>query len=154
MRKLVICAMWSALFALVLVPLAGAGKPTREFIPGPDFTISGSCSFDVGVHVLGNKEYGITFSDGATLVTGALRVELTNLADPSESIELNIPGPGLFTAIGDGGLRIDARGPWLVFAPDILLYVTGHTTLGISPTGEFSVEQRGGTSTNLCGVLA
>ena len=154
MRKILICAMCSVLFALVLVPLAGAGKPTREFIPASDFTISGSCAFDVGVHVVGNKEYGITFSDGATLVTGALKVQLTNLADQSKSIGLNIPGPGLFTATAGGGLRIDARGPWLVFAPGMLLYVTGHTTLGTSPTGEFSVEQRGGTSTNLCSVLA
>ena len=109
MRNLTICAfaLMAALF--VLVPTAGADPPTREFIPAADFTISGSCSFDVGVHVVANKEYGITFANGATLATGALKMTLTNLSDPSKSITLNVPGPGLFTATSDGGLTIDAR---------------------------------------------
>lgn len=153
MRNLTICtsALMAALF--VLVPTAGAEPPTREFIPAADFTISGSCSFDVGVHVVANKEYGITFANGATLVTGALKATLTNLSDPSKSITLNVPGPGLSTATSDG-LTIDARGPWLFFFEDVLLYSTGHSTLTVSASGVLSLSQQGGTSTDLCAVLA
>ena len=153
MRNLTICtsALMAALF--VLVPTAGAEPPTREFIPAADFTITGSCSFDVGVHVVANKEYGITFANGATLVTGALKATLTNLSDPSKSITLNVPGPGLSTATSDG-LTIDARGPWLFFFEDVLLYSTGHSTLTVSASGVLSLSQQGGTSTDLCAVLA
>jgi hypothetical protein len=154
MRNLTICTFGVMAMLAVLAPTAGADPPTREFVPAADFTISGSCSFDVGVHVVANKEYGITFANGATLVTGALKFTLTNLSDPSKSITLNIPGPGLFTATSDGGLRIDARGPWLFFFEDVLLYSTGHSTLTVSASGVFSLSQQGGTSTDLCAVLA
>ena len=117
-------------------------------------TISGSCSFDVGAHFVANNEYGITFSNGATLVTGTLKVTLTNLSDPSKSVTLNIPGPGLFTATDDGGLRIDARGPWLFFFEDVLVYSAGRSVMTVSAGGVFSLTQQGGTSTNLCAVLA
>ena len=90
-----------------------------------------------------------------TLVTGALKMTLTNLSDPIKSITLNIPGPGLFTATDDGGLRIDARGPWLFFYPGVLLYSIGNSVFTISAAGEVvSLEQVGGTSTDLCAVLA
>ena len=154
MRNLTICTFGVMAMLAVLAPTAGADPPTREFVPAADFTISGSCSFDVGVHVVANKEYGITFANGATLVTGALKFTLTNLSDSSKSITLNIPGPGLFTATSDGGLRIDARGPWLFFFEDVLLYSTGHSTLTVSASGVFSLSQQRGTSTNLCTVLA
>jgi uncharacterized protein YaiE (UPF0345 family) len=154
MRNLTICTVALMAVLFVLAPTAGADPPTREFIPASDFTISGSCSFDVGVHIVTNNEYGITFANGATLVTGALKVTLTNLSDPSKSITLNIPGPGVFTATSDGGLRIDARGPWLFFYTGVLLYSTGYSTFTVSASGVFSLSQQGGTSTNLCAVLA
>jgi hypothetical protein len=154
MRNLTICTLALVAALFVLVPIAGADPPTREFIPAADFTISGSCSFEVGVHVVANKEYGITFANGATLVTGALKMTLTNLRDPSKSITLNVPGPGLFTATSDGGLTIDARGPWLFFFEDVLLYSVGHSNFTVSASGVVSLEQIGGTSADLCAVLA
>lgn len=154
MHRLTICTLGLIAMLFALAPTAGADPPTREFIPASDFTISGSCPFDVGVHVVANNEYGITFANGATLVTGTLKVTLTNLSDPSKSIRLNIPGPGLFTSTTDGGLRIDARGPWLFFYPGVLLYSAGYSTFTVSASGEFSLSQQGGTSTDLCAVLA
>jgi hypothetical protein len=152
MGRMLVCAACSA-FALSLAPLAGATAPVREFVPASDFTISGSCSFDVAVHVVANKEYALTFSNGATLITGALKATLTNASDPSKSITLNIPGPGLYTVSGDGTLTIDARGPWLFFYPGTLVYTAGHVTFTAGAAG-FSLEQLGGTSSNLCSVLA
>ena len=122
MRKFALAAVGMITLLGALAPAAEAGKPARELVPASDFTITGSCAFDVGVHVVANKEYGITFSDGATLVTGALKARLTNLSKPENSIDLNIPGPGLYTVSEDGALTIDARGPWLFFYPGVLLY--------------------------------
>lgn len=153
MRKLAICALGVMAFLAVLPPTAGAEQPTREFIPASDITITDSCSFDVGIHVVANNEYGITFANGPTLVTGALKVTLTNLSDPSKSITLNIPGPGSYTVTSDGGLTVDARGPWLFFYPGVLLYSAGRSTLSVSASGEISLRQQGGTSTNLCALL-
>jgi hypothetical protein len=153
MRKLAILVLSAIVAALALVSGAAADKPARAFLPASDFTISGSCSFDVGVHILVNKEYTITFSNGQFLVQGALKERLTNLSDPSKSIDLNVPGPGLFTTASDGTLTIDARGPWLFFFTDTLLYSTGHSTLVVTPDGTFTLTQQGGTSTDLCAVL-
>jgi hypothetical protein len=154
MRKLAILVICAAVAALALVSGAAADKPTRAFSPASDFTISGSCSFDVGVHVLVNNEYAITFSNGQTLVQGALKLRLTNLSSPSKSIDLNVPGPGLFTTGSDGTQTIDARGPWLFYFTDTLVYSTGHSTLVVTPDGTFTLTQQGGTATDLCAVLS
>jgi hypothetical protein len=153
MRKLAILVLCGTVAALTLVSEAAADKPARTFLPASDFTISGTCSFDVGVHVLVNEEYTITFTNGQTLVQGALKVRLTNLSDPSKSIDLNIPGPGLFTTASDGTVTIDTRGPWLIFFTDTLVYTTGHSTQVITPDGTFTFTQQGGTTTDLCAVL-
>jgi hypothetical protein len=154
MRRLGVGFACCAFVVLSFASVAGAEPPVREFVPAADFTISGSCSFDVAVHVVANNEYGITFSNGATLVTGALKVTLTNVSDPTKSIALNIPGPGLNTVSGEGTLTIDARGPWLFFYSGALVYARGYNTFTVSPSGEVTLEQRGGTSLDLCSALA
>ena len=154
MQKLAILVLCGAIAAFTLVPGAAADSPSRDFVPASDFTISGSCSFDVGVEVLVNKEYSITFSDGQTLVQGALKLRLTNLSSPGQSVVLNVPGPGLFTTGSDGALTIDARGPWMFFFPGTLVYSPGHSTLVVSPEGAFTLTQQGGTFTDLCAVLS
>ena len=56
-----------AVAAALLAPgVAAADKPIREGLPAEDFTIQGSCAFDVDLHVLVNKEFITTFSDGAS----------------------------------------------------------------------------------------
>lgn len=153
MRMALVCATCSALVALSLVPAAGAEKPVREFVPASDFTVSGSCSFDVAFHVVANKEYGLTFSDGATLVTGALKATLTNVSKPDNSIVLNVPGPGLTTVSEDGTATVDAKGPWLWFYPGVMRYTTGHVIF-TAGAGGFTLDQIGGTSLDICSVLA
>ena len=156
MRRFVICVFVGVCVALLSIPVAGAEKPAREFVPASDFVIEDSCAFDVGAEILQNGEYGITFSGGAlggaTLVTGPLKIQLTNLADTSKSITVNIPGPGL-NSFSEDGFRLDARGPWIIFYPGTLVYTTGYVTFTITAAG-FSLEQRGGTQTDLCAVLA
>lgn len=143
------------LAAAVSVPVAAADKPIIEPLPAEDFTVPASiCGFEVGVEILANKEKAIIFDDGSVMVTGALKARLTNLADPTRSIALNIPGPGKFDA--DGALT--ATGPWLFFflpgelgpgSPGFLAYTTGLVRLD-----ETGFHQLGGTRTDLCAALA
>jgi hypothetical protein len=67
--------------ALAFASAASADKPVSLC---PDF--------DVLVHVLVNKEQAITFSSGATIIIGQLKVELTNL-ETDETVAANISAP-------------------------------------------------------------
>ena|SRR5215211_3804741 len=140
--------------AAIMVPVAAASKPVIEPLPAEDFTISSEiCGFDVAVDVLANKAKAIMFGDGRMMITGTLKMRLTNVDDPTRSIVLNIPGPGMFNESG-----LTATGPWLFFflpgelgegSPAILAYTTGRVR--IDDTG---FHQLAGTRTDLCPLLA
>jgi hypothetical protein len=140
--------------AAIVVPIAAASGPDIEPLPADDFTLPADiCGFEVAVDILANKEKAIVFGDGRTMITGTLKVRLTNLDDPTGSIVLNIPGPGRFNESG-----LTATGPWLFFflpgelgegSPAILAYTTGRVR--IDDTG---FHQLGGTRTDLCPLLA
>jgi hypothetical protein len=54
--KRLILVIGLALAAVLLVPsVAAADKPLREGLPAEDFTIEGSCAFDVDLHILVNR---------------------------------------------------------------------------------------------------
>jgi hypothetical protein len=140
--------------AAITVPLAVASGPVIEPLPAEDFTIPADiCGFEVAVNILTNKAKAIMFGDGRTMITGALKVRLTNLDDPTKSIVLNIPGPGKFDESG-----LTATGPWLFFflpdelgegSPAILAYTTGQVRID-----DAGFHQLGGTRTDLCPLLA
>jgi hypothetical protein len=142
------------LFAAIVAPAASASKPVIERLPAEDFTIPADiCGFEVSVDILANRTKSIMFGDGRSMITGTLKVRLTNVEDPTSSIVLNIPGPGRFNESG-----LIATGPWLFFflpdelaegSPAILTYTTGRVR--INDTG---FHQLGGTRTDLCPVLA
>jgi hypothetical protein len=105
------------------------------------------------VEVLTNKQYAITFSNGMTTVVGALSVRLTNLDEPTQSIVLNIPGPGFFDESG-----LTATGPWLFFffpgdlgpgSPGVLAYTVGRVRLD-----ESGFHLLAGRQVDLCAALA
>lgn len=143
------------LVAAIAVPVATADKPVKEPSPSDDFTIPASiCGFEVMVEILTDKGKAITFGDGRTMISGALKVRLTNSDDPTSSIVLNISGPGTFEASG----VLTATGPWLFFflpgelgagSPPILAYTKGQVL--IDDTG---FHLLGGTRIDLCPVLA
>jgi hypothetical protein len=154
MRKALSSLAALVIVSAITVPVAAASKPVIEPVPAEDFAIPADiCGFEVGVNILANKGKAITFSDGSTMVTGALKVRLTNLDDPTRSIVLNIPGPGRFSESG-----LTATGPWLFFflpdelgegSPAILAYTTGRVRID-----EAGFHQLGGTRTDLCPLLA
>lgn len=156
MRRATTTFAMVALLAMIVIPVAAADKPTREFVPAPsEFTLDASiCGFDVLVEVLTNNEYAITFSNGMTTVVGALSVRVTNLDDTTQSIVLNIPGPGFFDESG----VLTATGPWLFFfypgdlgpgSPGVLAYTDGHVRID-----ETGFHLLGGRQIDLCTKLA
>ena len=140
--------------AAIAVPVAAASGPSIEPVSAEDFVLPADiCGFEVVVEILGNKEKAIMFSDGRTMITGMLKVRLTNLEDPTRSIVLNIPGPGSFDESG-----LTATGPWLFFflpgelgegSPAILAYTIGRVRID-----ETGFHQLSGTRTDLCPLLA
>jgi hypothetical protein len=58
--------------ALVLASVAMADPPTRTFVPNVPVSGPFCPSFDVLLTPLVANEYGITFSDGSEIITGAL----------------------------------------------------------------------------------
>jgi hypothetical protein len=155
MRRAATTFAMLALLAMIVAPVAAADKPTREFVPAPsEFTLDASiCGFDVLVEDLTNKAYAITFSNGMTTVTGAISVRVTNLDDPTQSIVLNIPGPGFFDESG-----LTATGPWLFFflpgelgpgSPAMLVYTVGRVRID-----ETGFHLLGGRQLDLCAALA
>jgi hypothetical protein len=56
-----------AVAAALLVPgVAAADKPIREGLPAEDFTIQGSCAFDVDLHVLSTRNSSPPSATGAS----------------------------------------------------------------------------------------
>jgi hypothetical protein len=161
--KRLILILTTASIMLALVPVASADKPTREFLPSEDFVIEGICPFAVDVHILANNAFITTFSDGRQLLTGTLKVRLTNLDDPSKSLDVNISGPGVQRVTEEGEFVLKATGRWLFFFspgdlgpgdPGLLVITTGLAILRVDAEGNFSFTHRTGTTTDVCAALA
>ncbi len=57
MKRLILTIGLALAGALLVPSVAAADKPIREGLPAEDFTIEGSCAFDVDFQVLANKEF-------------------------------------------------------------------------------------------------
>ena len=130
MRRVGTVVILSSLMLIVSAAPAVGARPTREFLPAPDFIEFAAgelCDFPVRIDVLVNKEFGTTFFDDSgqptrTLVSGRLILRLVNL-DTSDSTVVNASGPGLVVYEGDN-IRVTLRGRSLIFLPsDHLLYL-------------------------------
>jgi hypothetical protein len=92
--------LWYSLLSLQvrLCSRRGRSRISRRGFPigNGDFTVSGECAFDVQGTLLADHEFGMTFSNGATIITGQLIYKLTN-ETTGKSIVVNISGPGFFT---------------------------------------------------------
>jgi hypothetical protein len=149
-------ALACMLIAALLVPAAAlAAKPTRDPLPAPPtFTISGSCSFDVQVDVLRNKEFITGFSSGKTIVTGQLFLRLTNLSEPSKSVTLNVSGPGINDVSDPSTFNLSGTSLfWSTGLP--VLLTRGPVSLTLDSAGNVtSFTQKSASSVNECAVLS
>jgi hypothetical protein len=147
-------ALAALLAAALVAPAALADQPTREPLPSPpSFTISGSCSFDVVVDVLVNKEFITTFTSGKQIITGRLVVRVTNQAKPSKSLVLQISGPGIEDLSSPSTFNLS--GTSLIFFPGVLLLTRGPISLTFDESGNvISFTRKSASAVDLCAVLA
>ena len=148
----------------ILAPVAVADPPEHIPVPGSEpFVIEGTCDFPVLLEEVANRTKLTIFSDGREVVTGQLKVRLTNLDDPSSSLVLNISGPGITTPRDDGGFRLRATGAWLWFfapgdlgdgSPGMMFTTHGQARLVGTGAGELSFELLAGTQREVCPRLA
>jgi hypothetical protein len=155
----------AAALILAAAAPASADKPLREPFPSEDFTISGSCDFDVGVHTVENKEFIKSYFDDdgnltRQIVNGRLVLELTNL-ETLESIVYNASGPGFLTFFEDGSLDFVFGGRSFVwFFPgeveDLpLMWVnSGQVTMHADPDGNVVGVDQVGHVEDVCAALA
>ena len=169
MKRTVKLTLLTLLMLLVShVQTAAADQPIREPLSPSAFTISGACSFDVGLEDLVNREIVTTFFDkdgNATMqiVTGTLKSRLTNLST-GESLDVNISGPGRTVINPDGSATLTGTGRWLwILLPDFtppgvqtgLFLISGQQKAVFDAAGnltEFTVV--GGQVIDLCAELS
>ena len=155
-RRLLIVTVLAALgSAAGLAPIAAADRPTKEPLPGSDFSGQFCADFPVLVHVVSDKEFLLTFSGGErAMFAGQAKLELTNL-DTGKSITVNASGPGTFS-FDEGTLTF--RGSTLLageagfFGPSPRLTLSGGQIVLDLATNAILSET--GQSTDLCAVLA
>ena len=155
----------AAALILAAAAPASADKPLREPFPAEDFTISGSCDFDVRVHTVEDKVFAKTYFDNdgnptRRILNGRLVNELTNL-ETRKSIVYNISGPGFITFFEDGSVDFVLKGRALAFfspgdVEDLpLLFVnSGQLTIHIDPDGNILGVEQVGDVEDVCAALA
>jgi hypothetical protein len=153
MGKRAAAALVAALMTVLAAGAATAAQPIREPLFYEDEVLT-LCSFPVLAEFTANKEY-VTFFEDRILVTGKLFVRLTNLDDPSNSLDLNISGPAHISELGE---RYAGRGLFLLFPEDVggpgLVLTTGRVDVVRGEDGfvtNFSVK---GNSVDICAALA
>ena len=164
MKKLLVLFALTASVALI-VSAADAAKPTRfPLVAGP-LVLTGVCPFPIEIDIVANRQTVTDFSSGKETILGDFVGRVTNLADPTKSLQLNIPGPLFITPNADGTFTLKGTGRNIFYffanqlgpgEPGALLLLTGKTTelfdagFNLVP-GSF--EHSGGVQ-NLCPVLA
>jgi hypothetical protein len=154
-----------AIIALLAVaPAAMAQQPEREPLPPSDpFVIEDICAFPVLLEELVNRATLTRFPDGREKITGTLKIRLTNVDQPAKSRVFNISGPAHFLPTPDGGVVLKGTGRWLWFfapgelgegTPGMMILLSGHARLTISPEGDLSFTVVGGRAQNVCSLLA
>jgi len=110
MTKLMLLASATAALVVAAMPsVAAADQPVMFPADNQPFAIPSACAFPVQLSIVTDNETVKIFSDGRTLVTGALKIELTNLVS-QKSLVFNNSGPGQITVSDTGTVTITARG--------------------------------------------
>lgn len=145
-----------ALIATVVAP-ASATKPERVRVGPSAYEFGGVCDFPIRYEETTNDGRLTFFSDGRMSGIGSYKVRITNLDDPSKSMDINATGPQWFYA--DGTNKLDGHQLFLLFGG--IDYTTGiYLATG---TMSYTRNDRGGIATltgtgtlsgNLCARIA
>ena len=155
-RRTTLWLAFAVAIAALAVPAAFADPPINEPVPFPPATGQFCEGFMVSIEATENREVLHVFSSGVGLITGTLKVEVTNLST-DKTLELNISGPGTFSPDG----TITGTGRWLLFGeagqlpgPDPgMLLLSGRLGLTLGPAGIAGIESVG-HSEDVCAALA
>lgn len=163
MRPMTLCAtLGMALVALVIgAPPASASAPTRTDLPTGTVVLPDSitgCGFDTKVNTIISDGVEQDFVDRSGTVTriqitGRFVATYTNLADPDQSITLNVSGPTRILLHPDGSFIYIANGPQGFFTGTDLLYNKGRIVADVSATGEAKITVLGKTM-SICQALS
>jgi hypothetical protein len=124
MRKRLFGVFAAAMLAsAMLAPTAFAAKPTRVPFTPPIPAVDTDCGYPIGIEVLTSNEVLTTFSDGRMVGTGALKIRVTNLDRPENTMVLNISGS---THISADGSRLVSTGAYGGPTPGGLPFVFFH----------------------------
>jgi hypothetical protein len=157
----------AALALLAFASTAAAEKPVRFPLPAGPFDLPADiCGFVVHEDVLANNEYGKIFANGTFAINGTFKLRLTNPDKPTNTLDVNISGPGALIPNPDGTTSLRAEGRSLFFffpgqlgpgSPGALILTTGLVTELFDETGNVvpgSFSHTGGTETDVCAALA
>src|SRR5438309_9026703 len=97
------------LAAAMMASTASAAKPTCVPFTPPIPPVDTGCGYPIGIDVLTSHEVSTTFSDGRVVVTGSLKIRVTNLDAPRRTMVLNISGSSHISA---DGTRIVSTGSY------------------------------------------
>jgi hypothetical protein len=166
-----ILAILAGLLAMALATgSVAAAKPDRSFTGSPEggltFAAGELCDFGIQIDFLVNREYLTTFfdKDGNVIrdnFNGSLRVRITNLDDPSNSVDLDVGGPGGNRYNADGTATDSFHGHGLPLWPA----TDSHPAVFVATQGNFvylidadfnllGTVKSAGHSADVCAMLA
>jgi len=162
LTKRVVFGIAVSMLALIVVaqPVLAAG-PVREKLEFPPTgSFDGICDFSVGYTIVQNNEYTLTYVDASgnrvrSLTQGRLVVTFANASNGSQSMTLNISGPGLTTYNADGSLTIIFLGRSAIFLEGQIVLSSGRVVVVASdPLAVGILLLAAGNQSNLCTMLA
>ena len=149
----------SSALALFCAPSALAVPPTISPAPAESLIGRFCPDFNVLVNPVINKEKAITFSSGATIISGHFVDEVTNLSN-DKTIRVNASGPGFFAADGSSviirgrALLVGEAGFFGPGSPPTLTLATGQVVIPLDEEGAPTGLSVTGQTTDLCAILA
>ena len=156
-RTLIVCALAGMLFALAVTLLAvkSASAVPPGPIPFPNSTERGICEFPVRVHTTGRSKVIETGSGDVLFTNPGLRVTLTNLEEPANTVTYRDSGPVRMTELEEGEVRLVLTGRNVVYSKSIGMFLAiGHFSTIIDEEGNFTPLRGHGRLIDICARLA
>jgi hypothetical protein len=155
-RTLIVCALAGMLalaLALLAVKTASAAPPGP--IPFPTTTETGICEFDVLVQSTGRSKVIETGSGDVLFTNPGLRVTLTNLDEPANTVTYRDSGPVRVTELEGGEVLLVFTGRNVVYSESIGMFLAiGRFSTIIDEEGNFTPLSGHGRLIDICARLA
>ncbi len=156
-RTLIVCALAGMLLALAAALLAAktASAAPPGPIPFPNTTERGICEFPVRVHTTGRSKVIETGSGDLLFTNPGLRVTLTNLDEPANTVTYRDSGPVRVTELEGGDLLLVLTGRNVVYSKSIGMFLAiGRFSTIVDEEGNFTPLSGHGRLIDVCARLA